>query len=289
MKAGFSADRALHRLCGVAGVDSRGARLIRICANIVYHLPRANAVARISSAGTAPHARRAVRVAHWLQKINFPAVRVHSDVPDAVVVGGRVATFWQYLPQPAAPPQVVQLAALLRKLHAQTVPFPLPAWDPVADARDNLRRARGVLSAEDHRFLLRWCDRLEDELPTNRYALPYGLIHGDAWAGNLLWRGEDVVLCDLDQVCHGPREWDLVSTAVNALRFGTPPAEEFLTAYGFDVTIADGFPLLRQARELIMLTGALPALSSRVSIAREFGRRLASLRGFGSHRWTPYG
>ncbi|MFG1879312.1 phosphotransferase enzyme family protein [Sphaerisporangium sp. NPDC049003] len=288
MKVVLAGESTLHRLCQAAGLDGRDARLIRVCANVVFHLPHAGAVARVSSAETQARARRTVRVARWLDSIGFPAVRLHPDVPEAIVAEGQVATFWEYYPQPPQSPEAIRLVPLLRLLHSEAPPFPLPAWDPVADARNSLQAASAVLRGEDRRFLLDWCDRLEQELPSNQYALPYGLIHGDAWVGNLLWRGEEVVLSDLDQVCHGPREWDLVPTAVNTLRFGHPSTEEFLAAYGFDVTAAEAFLVLRQARELVMLTGVLPALASRPSIAREFGRRIANLRGFGDDRWSPY-
>ncbi|GLX09007.1 phosphotransferase [Microbispora sp. NBRC 16548] len=288
MTAALSGDGIVSALCHAAGVDSRGASLIRICANAVYYLPRANAVVRIATVEAAAKARRAIRMAHWLEDIGFPAVRVHVDVPETVVMDGAVATFWQYLPQPGRAPSVVRLAPLLRRLHKELPPFPLPPWDPVSDARANLQLAVGMLADRDREFLLQWCDRLDRELHSNPYRLPYGLIHGDAWAGNLLWHGDEVVLCDLDQMCHGPLEWDLVPTVVNGLRFGHPSVEEFLGSYGFDVMAAESFSLLRQARELTMLTGALPALSSRPSVAREISRRIEDLRVSGLGRWTPY-
>ncbi|WP_433498851.1 phosphotransferase [Sphaerimonospora sp. CA-214678] len=282
-------DGILLDLCRMAGMDCRDARLIRVCANTVFYLPRAAAAVRVASAEMAAKARRAVRMARWLESIGFPAVRVHPAAPEAVVVEGAVATFWEYLPQPRHAPPVVRLASLLRHLHEESPPFPVAPWDPVTDARSNLLLAAGTLQDSDREFLLDWCDLLDGELPANRYSLPYGLIHGDAWAGNLLWRGREVVLCDLDQMCHGPLEWDLVPTVVNGLRFGHPTVEEFLGTYGFDVRAAVGFPLLRQVRELTMLTGALPALSSRPSIAREISRRISNLRDpSGSGQWTPY-
>lgn len=289
MKAVLLPETALLQLCRAAGMDGRDARLIRVCANAVFHLPRSGAVVRIAAEQTVARARRAVRVARWLESIGFPAVRVHPQAPEAVVAGGQVATFWKYLPQPdAGHPAPVRLAPLLRRLHAQAPPFPLPAWDPVSEARSTLHLADDVLRDDDRVFLLNWCDRLEAQLPSNVYGLPYGLVHGDAWVGNLLRRAHDVVMCDFDQVCWGPQEWDLVPTAVNALRFGRPSAEEFMAAYGYDVTAAEGFALLRQVRELLMLVGALPAASSRPSIATEIARRLADLRGAGLGRWTPY-
>jgi Ser/Thr protein kinase RdoA (MazF antagonist) len=44
--------------------------------------------------------------------------------------------------------------------------------------------------------------------------LPWGAIHGDAHTGNLLAAPDGrAILCDLDSVAKGPREWDLVPAA----------------------------------------------------------------------------
>jgi|HubBroStandDraft_1064217.scaffolds.fasta_scaffold17069_5 aminoglycoside phosphotransferase (APT) family kinase protein len=67
------------------------------------------------------------------------------------------------------------------------------------------------------------CDELAAGLSSLVPALPAGVIHGDAWQGNLLVDEGVPVLSDLDQVSVGPREWDLVPTIVNIRRFGYPP------------------------------------------------------------------
>ena len=97
-------------------------------------------------------------------------------------------------------------------------------------------------------------------------------------------------MSDLDQVSVGPREWDLVPTIVNALRFGyaPDPVRRFLDAYGFDVTAWPGLPVLRKTRELAMLVGVVPVLSSSPAIAHEFARRMDGLRNGRDERWTPY-
>jgi aminoglycoside phosphotransferase (APT) family kinase protein len=289
----FALDRltdVLHAACGEVGLDANGAELLRLTANAVFRLRTTRVVVRISAPRSQfTEVRRTVQVARWLCQIGFPAVRLHGEQEQPVVLGDYLATFWDYLPPGSAQPSLGALALLLRQLHPLTPPFPLPRWDPVADARQLLARGSGLTEA-DRAFLECWCDELEAELVLMTPALPAGVIHGDAWQGNLLMCCGRPVLCDLDQVSVGPREWDLVPTIVNALRFGYPPGpvRRFLEVYGFDVTLWHGFSVLRKARELVMLAGVTPVLSSSPLIAREFTRRLDGLRNGREERWTPY-
>jgi hypothetical protein len=62
----------------------------------------------------------------------------------------------------------------------------------------------------------------------------------------------------------------------------------FLQVYGFDVTLWPGFSVLRRARELVMLAGVAPVLSSSPLIAREFARRIDGLKNGRDERWIPY-
>lgn len=278
---------ALAELCAVAELDGREAQLLRICANAVFLLPRERTVARVASA-TVPQverAQRCVRVAAWLEEIKFPAVRLRQTEP--VVADGHVATFWHYLPQSPTRPDPARLAPLLRRFHELEPPFPLPEWDPLGEARLRLAEA-GDLADGDRTFLASWCNRLDEELRRARTTLPRSLLHGDAWNGNLLRDNKNVLLSDLDHVCRGPREWDLVPTVVNAMRFGRPSSSPFLRAYGIKVTAWPSFLVLREVRELTMLTGALSALALNPSIRREFARRMADLRDPGTGRWEPY-
>jgi aminoglycoside phosphotransferase (APT) family kinase protein len=52
--------------------------------------------------------------------------------------------------------------------------------------------------------------------------LPGGVIHGQAEIGNVLLRADDPVFIDFECVATGPREWDLIDTAVTMTRFGRP-------------------------------------------------------------------
>ncbi|MFJ4526143.1 phosphotransferase family protein [Streptomyces sp. NPDC088810] len=80
-------------------------------------------------------------------------------------------------------------------------------------------------------------DSLSDELLRPHFALPRAVIHGDAHVGSMLRAPEGhAVLCDLDFMCLGPPEWDLMPEFVGYLRYGRPWADyqRLSDAYGFD-------------------------------------------------------
>lgn len=100
------------------------------------------------------------------------------------------------------------------------------------------------------------------------------------------------VLIDLDGFAIGPPEWDLTLTAVYYDRMGWHTAEEyaaFTDAYGFDVMAWPGYPVLRDIRELIMVTWLAQNTGESHEIAGEVAKRIADLRrGDGRRDWAPY-
>ena len=73
--------------------------------------------------------------------------------------------------------------------------------------------------------------------------------------------------------------------------FGEPVGRyrELVRSYGFDVTRWEGFRVLREVRELKLITSVLPILSSRPEVRPEFFRRLTDVRrGDNSARWARY-
>ncbi|WP_250285896.1 MULTISPECIES: phosphotransferase family protein, partial [unclassified Frankia] len=198
---------------------------------------------------------------------------------------GRAATA-------GGPPTAGDLAVALRQLHTLPLPdVPLPSFDPLADVRSRLADAEG-LPAADLAFLRRLAARCEAALESVVYALPAGIVHGDAHLGNLV-RARDgkVLICDFDATCHGPPEWDLIPLAVGRLRFGYPPEQyaALAAAYGFDVMRWPGFEVLRAVRELKLTTSVVPVLASSPRVAAQFAVRLASLRYQDETvRWMPY-
>jgi hypothetical protein len=169
--------------------------------------------------------------------------------------------------------------------------LPLPAWDPIGDARSRLDDAE-ELAETDRNFLLAWCDRLEPRLREFAASVQPGLVHGDAHEGNLLRDGSGRVLwCDFDATCLGPWQVDLVPPPANERRFGpTGGHSQLAAAYGHDITQDPAWPLLQEARDLKMIAAAVPLLASAPGVTEEFQLRLRSVRtGDTSVRWTAFG
>ena len=116
-----------------------------------------------------------------------------------------------------------------------------------------------------------------------------GPIHGDAHTRNLLTDRGEVVLSDFESAAIGPREWDLLPTAIAVERYGLAEEryEEFAVVYGFDVRGWPGYPVLREIRELTMTTWIMQNIGQSPAAAGEFSRRVGSLRDRDSGRaWT---
>lgn len=296
----------LSDVCAQIGVDPQGARLVKYTMNAVFVAPPF--VIRLAAG---PHAvtlaRRVVSVAACLEKAGMPTVRLASAVTAQPIFSGDwVATAWQYVPTAADEPKPVDLAAPLRALHSlDGLDVALPSWSPIEKFRRRLNAAAalplqeadelerwsrtelGIPAADLLRDLHRRCDEAEEDLDGVAWRLPPGVIHGDAHTGNILLPALDdgasarsePLLCDLDGICLGPREWDLVPTAHGATRFGRSVADyhDFVEAYGIDITKWAGWPVLRCIRELQLVTSTIDALAGRPDVARELAHRLRSL------------
>jgi Ser/Thr protein kinase RdoA (MazF antagonist) len=237
----------------------------------------------------------------------MPTVRLAPGVAAQPLFSGDwVATVWEYVPIVSDEPKPVDLAAPLRALHSvERLDVALPRWSPIEKFRRRLdtaaalppketvelerwsRTKLGIGAADLLRELRLRCDQAEEDLDRVAWQLPPGVIHGDAHTGNVLLPAAgygavarpEPLLCDLDGVCIGPREWDLVPTAHGATRFGRSPADyqEFVDVYGFDITAWAGWPVLRRVRELQLVTSTIDSLAGRPDVARELAHRLRSL------------
>ena len=294
----------LNDVCAQIGVDPRGASLVKYTMNAVFVAPPT--VIRLAAGRhAATLARRVVSVAAWLEKVGMPTVRLASGVASQPIFSGDwVATAWRYVPTVNDEPKPVDLAAPLRAIHSlDRLDTALPPWSPIEKFRRRLDAA-AALPPEEAVELERWsrtelriraadllrdlrlrCDKVEEDLDRVVWRLPWGVIHGDAHTGNVLLRAagdgtrSTPLLCDLDGMCIGPREWDLIPTAHGATRFGRSPADyqEFVDAYGVDVTAWTGWPVLRRVRELQLVTSTIDTLAGRPDVAHELAHRLRSL------------
>lgn len=281
----------LARVCAAAGLDHRGARLLKFTANAVFQL-RAPVIVRIAGSTALRHrAAKVVRVAGWLAEHDVPAVRLLPGLPQPVQVGPYQATLWQAVPPGRRRPTSRDLAASLRRLHALPRPdFDLPEWAPLDDVQRRLGDAED-LDPADRRFLEDRCAELTQLLTTLDYPLGTTVVHGDAHLGNLVPGPDGPVLCDFDSTCLGPAEWDLTPIPVGLSRFGGSrrAARRFVREYGFDVTRWPGFTVLREVRELKLATSVLPIMRSNPGVVPELRKRLHSVRtGDTSAGWSRY-
>jgi len=284
-------DVALRHAAEHCGLDARGARLIRLFATAVYHLPAAAAVARIAPVTSPDSAGRmavSLRVTRWLAEIGFPAVQP-LPVDQPVTTDGCAVTFWRYLPQAGPEPGPADLGRLLHRLHRlDPPPIPLPAYRPLASVRCAIETSRAI-SEDDRAWLRARCAQLLDAYHRLSFPLPAGMIHGDAYRGNLLRDGDRIVLADWDAVSTGPREVDLIPT-LQAPRFGLPGAQRdaFISAYGHDIRSWDGYLILREIRELSTTSALLRNGHSDAAARRELQIRIRSLRTGDNQRWTAF-
>lgn len=263
---------AVYEACAARGLDAAGIQLLHHYSNAVVLLPGEGAVARVATGRhDVTQIKRSQDVTRWLiDQYGFPATRPLPGVDLVQLDSTTTVSFWDYYPQPPSPPPLnsAHLGRLLAELHAvPTPPGVLPRWVPLASLRHALRddTAALVLDDADRSWLHRRVDEVRDELANLDWPLGYGLIHGDAWAGNLLSartathvRG-DVVLGDWDRVAYGPREVDLIPTWHAARRYGKGHGwtRDFIRCYGHDLTDWHGFPALLAMRDLVQISGPL--------------------------------
>jgi aminoglycoside phosphotransferase (APT) family kinase protein len=283
---------ALRSSAERCGLDPRGAQLLRSFASAAYHLPAADAVARIApitSPDTEGRLATSVNVTRWLADTGFPTVEPLS-VDQPVIGDGYAITFWRYLPQEGLPPGPADLARLLRKLHQMAPPpVPLPGYRPLVSVRQAIESSH-MIDEDERTWLTNRCDELLATYGRLSFPLPAGMIHGDAWRGNLLRDGPRVVLADWDEVSTGPREIDLVPT-LQATRFGLsePERDAFIAVYGHDIRSWNGYPILREIRELSTMSVLLRDGHASEAAKAELGNRLCSLRvGDCQREWTPF-
>jgi len=309
--------RGLSAVCAQVGVDPASAKLLKFTMNAVFAVDRY--VVRMARGDAAVRAaQRLTRVVGALHAAGAPIVELAEELGEQPIVAGEwVATIWHRIGS-AGDGMPLDLAAPLRVIHSlDRLSVDVPAWDIVKKCRRRIDQAAALTgtaadqfdgwsheqlhhSADDLFAVLRERgDRIEERLALVQWALPRGVIHGDAHSGNLILPtapqrpgpAPDAIICDLDSVSVGPREWDLVATAHGVVRFGRPrPHHDALAdAYGFDILTWSGWPVLRDLRELQLVTSVLDNAAGRPDVACQLGHRLRSyLSNNDGIVWTRY-
>jgi aminoglycoside phosphotransferase (APT) family kinase protein len=284
----------LRQACEVAGLSADGARLLRLGSNAVYRLT-APVVARIArpEAGAAA-ACRMIAVSRWLESAAYPAVRA-LPLDQPIVLDGHAVTFWEAVSDDGDQYATIgQVAEVIARLHTMAAPddLRLPVLEPFRDAGQRIAESRW-LTGDDRAWMTSELVRLQAEYASLDFALPRGVIHGDANIGNVLRDdlGKPVVI-DLDDFATGPREWDLIQTAIYYDRFGWHTREEYETftrVYGYDLLQWPGYPVLAAVREFIMVTWMVLKADESGSTSAEARKRLHALRTGDSRKdWDPF-
>jgi aminoglycoside phosphotransferase (APT) family kinase protein len=283
----------LRRACSATGLSAEAARLLRLGSNAVYRLaaPVVVRIGRPDADGTS--ARRMVRVARWLESAGYPAVRaLPFDQP--VVIDSHAVTFWEAVGDGDEYATIAEVAEVIARLHKMTAPesLSLPTLQPFRRAGQRIAQS-GWLSEDDRSWMTAELERLKTEYASLEFALPSGVIHGDANIGNVLrdTQGNPVVI-DLDDFATGPREWDLILTALYYDHYGWHTREEYETftrIYGYDLLSWPGYPILAAVREFIMVTWIILKADENERTAAEARKRLHALRNGGSRKdWSPF-
>jgi Ser/Thr protein kinase RdoA (MazF antagonist) len=285
-----TARRVLAEVCARVDLDPAGAELVRLGSNAVYRLAEPVIVRIAGDGASVEDVRRQVLVARWLEDVGYPATRA-VDVEQPVEVDGYVATFLVSVSDRDEYAPIRDVADLIRRLHELDPPrgFTLPASRPFDWLDDRLVG----MSEVDKTFIANRLRELRQQYEGLTFALPAGVIHGDANVGNVIMsRDGKPVLIDLDSFSVGPREWDLVQTALFYDRFGWHTEDEYRTfvdVYGFDIMEWSGYPVLADYREISMTLWLAGKAANDEASAAEVHKRVEAIRTGGSRRdWAPF-
>lgn len=139
-----AATRVMVAACRAVGLDDRGAELIRLGENALFRLASVPVIVRVARAPEwLAMACKEVAVSRWLAEEGFPAARVVEDLEQAVLIDGHPVTFWHLIVEGDRKASYGELGAVLRDLHALTVPdgLELPSFDPFDKQQLRLDRA----------------------------------------------------------------------------------------------------------------------------------------------------
>jgi hypothetical protein len=278
----------LMKACREVGLKPPAVTELRHQTNGVYLLAEEALVAKVVRPDYGiEHTKHTVGAVRWLMRMNFPTVPL-ADFDQPIVIDGIAVTFWNYLTQDH-PVSAANIAAPLRQLHSLgKPPGKIPALDTIPAIWYSIEN-ESILTKDEHEYLAARCTDLAAAAHGLHYEQPSCLLHGDPQHANALWNVDHAVLSDWDSLVIGPAEWDLVTIDVHCRRFGYSPAEyeAFCTIYGRDVRQWDGYQILRDIRELRMISTNARKSAPGSRSAAEVKRRIAQMRsGADNSAWS---
>jgi Ser/Thr protein kinase RdoA (MazF antagonist) len=279
---GTDARRVAAAMCEQAGLRGSELELLRFGSNAVFGVDEFHVLRVMRPTTSEADVRREIDLVREFVRLDIPAARL-ADIPAQPLRAlDCLGTVWERLDEPDHSNLYSQLGQLVRVLHKCTAGLrvPLEPWRQLTSSDRRLAEQRDHYAPEDVTMLTQWSKRIASELDQVKPVLPAGVIHGQAEVGNVLFHAGQPMLIDFEQVSIGPREWDLVHTAVAVTRFGRPERcyRDFADAYGFDVRTWDGYPTHRRLWELCATTWLMQHDRGDPKVAREIEVRLATWR-----------
>jgi Ser/Thr protein kinase RdoA (MazF antagonist) len=220
-KSGFTAGAvaAAIEVAGGLGIGRADPVVLHVSQHVSIRLHPAGPVARVvrDDPRSLERLSRELTVARFLAARGAPIVRLAAAIPPGPhFVDAFATTFWEFVAHIPADEDnakhTAHAAVALHRVHQALSDFPgrLPNfWAKIEQCRDLLRNqsALPALAVGDRQFLLEVYDRLRialDRLPVR--LVP---IHGDTHLGNVFITPHGVLWNDFEDVCLGPREWDV--------------------------------------------------------------------------------
>jgi hypothetical protein len=206
------------------GLATGDPRVLRDLTNVIVHLAPAPVVARVqlTLAGVRGRdwARAEMDAALFLASAGAPIAPPITEVdPGPHEHDGLLVTFWRWIDHDPARADAHAAGRALRDLHNA-----FAGYDGNLPTCDRLEEVRRLLAAAPPSPELDELRALTDRLPP----LSGAPIHGDAHLRNVLWSPAGPLWTDLENVCRGPREYDLA-----CIRFRTlPENDEAFAGYG---------------------------------------------------------
>jgi len=213
------------------------------------------AFGKVAAAGQAAPAEVAAAFAAEASSLRWLAEADAAPVPEVLAVTESALVISMIPPGHATPSAAFRFGTELARLHASgaeafgarwrgfiaSLPLdntPAPGWPQWYASRRLLPYLRmavdsGALRPEDGRLVEAVMDRIDSLAGP---AEPPSRIHGDCWAGNVLWSGDRGWL--IDPAAHGGhRETDLAMLAL----FGAPDLDRIVAGYNDTVPLAAGW------------------------------------------------
>lgn len=249
---------------------------------VLVAAPGAGVLVRVDDRVGGARAARHLAVGHALAELGVPAVRPVAGVNAPLEVDGAAVTLWELERLVRGRVDAAVVGHLAGRLHRASRngagSAGIDAFDPLRDVDEQLATAR--LSGDESELLAtartdvarRW---VEDVDGVGGH--PWGIVHGDLHAGNVLLTRRGPVLADLELAGVGPVAYDLAAPVVAVLRYGASAATlaDYARSYRAPIPPAARHGVLRDAYELWLTSWAVANRDLDGAHELEATRRLA--------------